>query len=82
MIIMHYELDITLNNDYFTVKVTYQIVFYLNQFNNTGEVWFDVRLSKTDISNLKKLAVSKEEKRFINKLKENESIDIIEHFYF
>ncbi|WP_458454714.1 hypothetical protein [Methanobrevibacter sp.] len=79
---MHYELDITLNNDYFTVKVTYQIVFYLNQFNNTGEVWFDVRLSKTDISNLKKLAVSKEEKRFINKLKENESIDIIEHFYF
>ncbi len=82
MIIMHYELDITLNNDYFTVKVNYQIVFYLNQFNNTGEAWFDVRLSKTDISNLKKLAVSKEEKRFINKLKENESIDIIEHFYF
>lgn len=78
---MHYELEITHNQEYFTVNVNYNIINYLNQFNIAGDDWFDVKLTEIDINNLKKLAVTDEEKEFIKKLKENESIDIIEHFY-
>ena len=79
---MHYELEIIHNQEYFTVNVNYNIINYINRFNITGEDWFDVKLTEIDINNLKKLAITKEEKEFIKKLKENESIDIIEHFYF
>ncbi len=78
---MHYELEITHNQEYFTVNVNYNIINYLNQFNIAGDDWFDVKLTEIDINNLKKLAVTDEEKEFIKKLKENKSIDIIEHFY-
>ena len=79
---MHYELEITCKQEEFTVNVNYNIISYFNKFNIAGDDWFDVNLTENDISNLKKLVVTDEEKEFIKKLKKNEPIDIIEHFYF
>jgi hypothetical protein len=79
---MHYELEITLNNEDFDVKVNYNIINYLRQFNTTGECWYDVRLSKTDINNLKSFIKTDDERKFINKIKENALIDILEHVRF
>lgn len=79
---MHYELEITLNNKYFDVKVNYNIINYLRQFNTTCECWYDVKLNETDINILKKFAKTKEESDFVNKIKENETVDILEHVRF
>lgn len=79
---MHYELEITLNNEDFDVKVNYNIINYLRQFNTTGECWYDVKLTKKDINNLKKFIKTDDERKFINKIKENDLIDILEHVHF
>ncbi len=79
---MHYELEITLNNEYFDVKVNYNIISYLRQFNTTEECWYSFKLPKKDINNLKQLAKTKEEKNFINKLKEHTPVNILEHVRF
>ena len=79
---MHYELEITLNGEYFDVNVGYGIISYLRQFNETGECWYDVKLTKTDINTLKKLAKTEEENDFIDKIRENETVDILEHVRF
>lgn len=82
MIKMHYELEITLNNEDFDVKVNYNIINYFRQFNNTGECWYDVKLIKNDINNLKKFIKTDDERKFISKINENALIDILEHVRF
>ena len=79
---MHYELEITLNGEYFDVNVGYNLISYLRQFNNTCECWYDVKLTKDDIDALKSLAETQEENDFIDKIKENETVDILEHVRF
>ena len=76
---MYYELEITLNNEYFDVKVNYNIITYFRQFNTTNDCWYDVKLNKNDIIALKKLVKTKSEKEFIEKIEENQTIDILEH---
>ena len=79
---MHYELEITVNNEYFNVNVNYNIITYLRQFNTTNECWYDFTPSENDINNLKQLSETTEEKEFINKITENTNVDILEHFIF
>ena len=79
---MHYELEITLNGEYFDVNVGYGIISYLRRFNETGECWYDVKLSKKDIAILKNLAKTEEENDFVDKIRENETVDILEHVRF
>ena len=79
---MYYELEITLNDEYFDVKVNYNIITFFRQFNTTNECWYDVKLNKTDIKSLKNLVKTDSEKEFIGKIKENQTIDILEHVRF
>lgn len=76
---MHYELEITIGGEYFDVNVGYAVISYLRQFNETGECWYDIKLTKADIDALKKLARTDEEKDFIDKIRESETVDILEH---
>lgn len=79
---MYYELEITLNDEYIDVKVNYNIITFFRQFNTTNECWYDVKLNKNDIKSLKNLVKTDSEKEFIDKIKENQTIDILEHVRF
>lgn len=79
---MHCEVEVTINEEYFDVRVNYRIISYLRQFNTTGECWYDMKLSENDIDALKRLVESEEEADFIGKIRKNETVDILEHVRF
>lgn len=79
---MHYELEATIDNTYFDVRLNYPIISFFRRFNTTSECWYDVKLTGNDIKTLKGLAVTKKEKDFIAKIRENETVDIPEHVRF
>lgn len=45
-----------------------------------GDDWFAITLKKEDIKTIKSLLKTKEEKKFLSDLKENDVIDILLHF--